>query len=425
MQISGKTVAFLTTYPLAVPRHGGQIRSAQVVKALRNIGLNVVTIGIADERAYSPDHMSPTDIAFPADSPFRLVNGARAPYANDYLSGIYAAEDEQAYRRILASLPNRIDIIFLEQPWMLPVARKLRCDRDVGLLVYDSQNDETALKVPILRKFHSDLADALLGAISSQEQAACHEADVVFSVSSSDQATLSSYSSTTVLLATNGVEPWQASERELQRWQQVFARDIPNFGLYVASAHPPNFLDFFDVFADRFGFLAPNEAICIFGGAALHIEKLLKGRDYEDLSRSRLRFPGVVEAAALAAIKQLARVFVLPILDGSGSNLKTAEALFSCKWVVGTPISFRGFESFTTLPHVVVANPGRDFCDAVKDAMASPPPFLTEEHRQRLLELTWERTLAPMVSAIASKMGLDRAVSLSGASSLESTPSTG
>jgi hypothetical protein len=167
-------------------------------------------------------------------------------------------------------------------------------------------------------------------------------------------------------------------------------------------------VDFFDVFGDRFGFLAPNEALCIFGGAAAQIERLLKGRDYEDLSRSRLRFPGVVDAASLAAIKELTRVFVLPILDGSGSNLKTAEALFSAKWVVGTPTSFRGFESFATLPHVFMANPGRDFRDAVRTAMASPPPALSEQQRRRLLDLSWERTLAPMMDAIASLLGIAR-----------------
>lgn len=421
----GKTAVLLTTYPLAVPRHGGQIRGAQVMKALERMGFDVVAIGVADEKAYSPNLLGPTDFVFPADSPFRLVNDVSAPYANDYLSGLYAAEDEHAYRRILASLPNCIDMIVLEQPWMLPVTRRLRRDRDVGLLIYDSQNNETALKAPILRRFNKEVADGLIDAILAQEQAACREADLVFSVSASDQAVLSRYSSTRVLLATNGVEPWQASEHELEKWRHVFSEDVPNFAVYIASAHPPNYVDFFDVFEDRFGFLSPSEALCVFGGAAAPIQEMLKGRDYEELTRSRLRFPGIVETAALAAIKELARAFVLPILDGSGSNLKTAEALFSCKWVVGTPTSFRGFESLTTLPHVVVAHPGREFRDAVRNAMALPPPSISQQHRQRLLELTWERTLAPMVSAISSRVGVDCATPEPDASPIESTGSIG
>jgi hypothetical protein len=407
MHIADCKAVFLTTYPIAVPRHGGQIRSAQIVKALKSIEIDVTAIGVADEAAYSP-FMGPTDIAFPVHSSFRLVNGKPAPYANDYLSGVFASEDEQAYERILALLPDRIDLLFLEQPWMLPVARKLRRERDVKLLVYDSQNNETALKAPILRRFHEGAADPLIKAIKELEIAACRESDMVFAVSAADQAALSSYANTIVLLATNGIEPWQASDRELERWRQVFSKDAPNFGIYVASAHPPNYLDFFEVFGDRFGFLAPNETLCIFGGAAVPIEKLLAGRDYEALSRSRLRFPGVVDAESLAAIKELTRVFVLPILDGSGSNLKTAEAIFSSKWVVGTPTSFRGFERFTTLPHVVVANPGREFRDAVRTAMAWPPPALSEQHRQCLLDLTWERTLAPMMDAVAEKLGANR-----------------
>lgn len=425
MRRSEKTAVFLTTYPLAVPRHGGQIRSGQIVRALRGMGLDVVTVGIADENGYAADQLGPHDVVFPNDSSFRLVEGARAAYANDYLSGLYAAEDGQAYRRISTSLPSRIDMLFLEQPWMLPVAQKLRCDWNVPLLVYGSQNDETALKAPILRKYHREVADALLGAISACEQAACREADLVFAVNASDQAAIKNRCGTIALLAPNGVEPWQATERDLQRWREAFAKDAPNYALYVASAHPPNFVDFFDVFGDRFGCLAPNEAVCIVGGAAQQIEKLLIGREYEDLSRSRLRFLGVLDATDLAAIKQLAQAFVLPILDGSGSNLKTAEALFSGKWVVGTPTAFRGFESFTAMPHAIVADPGKNFCSALRHAMSSPSPTLSDQDRQRLLDLTWERTLAPMISALSSRMGLDRAAQEADASPIEPAASTG
>jgi glycosyltransferase involved in cell wall biosynthesis len=188
----------------------------------------------------------------------------------------------------------------------------------------------------------------------------------------------------------------------------MFAHDAPRAGLYIASDHPPNFVDFFDVLGDKFGFLAPDEAICIAGGASSQIEKLLKGREYESLSRSRLRFLGVLDPPDLAAVKQIARLFVLPILKGSGSNLKTAEALFSGKWVVGTPVSFRGFERFAMLPNVIVANPGQEFRSAIETAMAAPFPVLSGEQQQMLRALTWACTLAPMMDAIASRTGLEQ-----------------
>ena len=399
--LSGKNVVFLTTYPLAAPRHGGQIRAVQLVAALRRLGLNVATIACVDPHPY-PAEWGPNDVAFPSDSPLRVFNGTPIPFASDYMSGVHAAKDEPTYQRILAAVPAQIDLLFLEQPWMLPVAQRLRRDRGAGLLVYDSQNDESVLKAPILRRFHPRVADSLLDAIGSLERAACREADLVFAVNASDQAALSRHGGVPVQLAPNGVEPWEASAADLEKWRRQ--ADASAFALYVASAHPPNYLGFFDVLTDHFGFLAPNQAILVAGGASDRIDRLLKGRLYEGLSRSRLRLVGVLHPADLAAIKQLAQAFVLPILDGSGSNLKTAEALFSGKWVVGTPTAFRGFERFMSMPHVMIAEPGRDFCTAVRAAMSAPPPMLTAQDRQRLLELTWQETLAPMTAAIRAAL---------------------
>jgi hypothetical protein len=399
---SGGNVVFLTTYPLAAPRHGGQIRSAQLVAALRRLGLNVVTIACVDAHSYPAGEWGPNDVAFPSESPLRVFNGTPIPFAGDYMSGVHAAKDEQTYQRILAAVPAQIDLLFLEQPWMLPVAQRLRRDRGAGLVAYDSQNDERALKAPILRKFHPRVADALLDAIGRLERAACREADLVFAVNASDQAALSRHGGVPVQLAPNGVEPWEAKAADLEKWQHQ--TEASAFALYVASAHPPNYLGFFEVLTDSFGFLAPGQAIVVAGGASDQIGRLLKGRQHEALSRSRLRLVGVVDPDDLAAMKQLAQAFVLPILDGSGSNLKTAEALFSGRWVVGTPTAFRGFERFTSMPHVMVAEPGRDFCTAVRAAMSAPPPMLAAQDRQRLLELTWQETLAPMTAAIGAEL---------------------
>ncbi|MBA4095937.1 MAG: hypothetical protein C0484_04100 [Rhodospirillum sp.] len=399
---SRKNVVFLTTYPLAAPRHGGQIRSVQLVAALRRLGLNVVTAACVDPHAYPAGEWGPNDVEFPLESPLRVIDGTPVPFAGDYMSGVHAAKDEQAYQRILAAVPAQIDLLFLEQPWMLPVAQRLRRDRGAGLLVYDSQNNESALKAPILRKFHSKVADPLLDAIAERERAACREADLVFAVNAVDQAALSRHGGVPVQLAPNGVEPWEASAADLEKWRRQ--AEATAFALYVASAHPPNYLGFFDVLTDHVGFLAPDQAILVAGGASDQIARLLKGRQYEGLSRSRLRLVGVLHPADLAAIKQLAQAFVLPILDGSGSNLKTAEALFSGKWVVGTPTAFRGFERFMSMPHVMIAGPGRDFGAALRKAMSAPPPMLTAQDRQTLLELTWQETLAPMTAAIRAAL---------------------
>lgn len=222
----------------------------------------------------------------------------------------------------------------------------------------------------------------------------------MFVVSEADRAALSRYRDKEIFLAPNGVEPWAASAGHLARWRRVFGADVARFGLYVASGHPPNFLHFFQVFGDPLGFLAPDEAICIAGGASSQIESMLRGHRHEALVRSRLRFLGQLNNRDLSAIKELAHVFVLPIIEGSGSNLKTAEALYSRAWVVGTPVSFRGFEKFMGLPNVIVASPGKEFCDAVRYAMDRDCPVLSEKAVQSLSEITWENTLAGIPAAL-------------------------
>jgi hypothetical protein len=409
MRQSSSTAVLLTTYPLAVPRHGGQIRSAQIAKALGSLGLTVVTIGCVDARAYSAGYLGPNDIFFPDDTPYRQFAGQRVDCLNDYFSGLYAAGDADAYRRILAALPPRIDFIFLEQPWLLPVARRIRADRAIGTLIYSSQNDETALKLLALKVAHPSLSGALSQAVNELERSACAEAGLILAASEHDKATLSRYTDNKIMVVSNGVESWQASVEDCARWSKNLLFGLERFAVYVASAHPPNYLSFFDVFDDRFGFLAPDQAICIVGGASGHIKRLLAGRRHEELSRLRLRFLGQVDAPDLSAIRQLAHVFVLPILDGSGSNLKTAEALYSGAWVVGTPVSFRGFERFTTAPHVMVAQPGQEFRAAVRRAMASRRPALSEADRRSLEGLTWQHALRPMTDEIARMMTAVRA----------------
>src|SRR5262249_41616451 len=154
--------------------------------------LQVTTISVVDIGAYSTDPLGAYDIWFPANSPFRLFQGEHFPYASDYLSGQYAAGDDEAYQRILAAVPQRVDIAFLEQPWMLPVVRRLRSDRNIGLVVYDAQNHETSLKRSILRDT-SEACSNLLEAIEQLEIAACSEAGLVFAVSESDRTILSNY----------------------------------------------------------------------------------------------------------------------------------------------------------------------------------------------------------------------------------------
>src|ERR1700754_3544937 len=79
----GMTVVLFATYPIAVPRHGGQIRCAQIVKALQESGLDVTTISVVDVQSYPKHDLGSLDLFFPADSACRLFRGKAIPDIND------------------------------------------------------------------------------------------------------------------------------------------------------------------------------------------------------------------------------------------------------------------------------------------------------------------------------------------------------
>src|SRR5207245_2359774 len=94
--------------------------------------------------------------------------------------------------------------------------------------------------------------------------------------------------------------------------------------------------------------------------------------------------------------KTLAHAFILPLLGGSGSNLKTAEALWSRAWIVTTRPAFRGFDEYLKLPQVVLSEPGSGFGSAIATVLQRAKPDVGAEQSAMLDALTWRHTLGPL-----------------------------
>ena len=127
----------------------------------------------------------------------------------------------------------------------------------------------------------------------------------------------------------------------------------------------------------------------------------------ENLSRLELLF--VLSDEDLAAVKTLAHAFLLPIQHGGGSNIKTAEALYSGKYVIGSEAAFRGFQPFIDLPEVTVARSPSQFQQAMRSVLQrpalSPAPVAAGDLRYGL---QWDQCLAPVPEAATriTKRGL-------------------
>jgi glycosyltransferase involved in cell wall biosynthesis len=398
------TILLLSTYPFATPRHGGQVRLSNIASVFRAAGWNVTSIAVYEPETYGTDAVGKRDVPFPVSSPFRLFRGRKIPFVNDLLSGNYAAADDGGFPSIQRRLPERLDAIHVEQPWLWPLAQKLRAHKSGSrlVLIFGTQNIEAPLKRQILESYKiTEVAD-LVAAIDARERQAAEETDLTLAVTRTDLEALRESGARNVLLAPNGVAPWQAGVELLNRWREKLPK--APWILYVASAHPPNFTGFASCLGDSLACIPPDSKLVVAGSVSEHIYKVMSDSRWRDLNLGRLQLLYSLADADLAAVKTLAHAFLLPISQGGGSNLKAAEALYSGLYVVGTPAAFRGFDAYTALPEVTVADGPRDMQAAIRRVLQSPClPVGGRESVGNREALRWDRCLAA-VPEMASRL---------------------
>ena len=393
----------LSTYPYHKPQHGGQLRLANIAKAYQAAGWLVQGIAVYEPRAYDAGCIGRLDIAFPPESHYRLFDGQSVPATDDLLSGHYASADDGGWSSVLANLPPSITAIHVEQPWMWPVARRiasLPAYRGVKL-IYGSQNIESVLKRDIFDSLGVNDCKGAIEAIELLERQAVSEADLCLAVTESDHQVLQQMGACQTLMAPNGIQPWRASEKALERWRARLPK--APWILYVASAHPPNYTGLIDCIGDSLACIPPNAKLVIAGGVSEHVYHCFAPTRWSTLNLSRLELLFVLADEDLAAVKTLAHAYLLPIQHGGGSNIKTAEALYSGKYVIGSEAAFRGFQSFTQLPEVTVARSPTQFQQAMRSVLQreslNTVPVAPGDMRHTL---RWDQCLASVPAAVAN-----------------------
>lgn len=396
-------ILVLGSYPAMNPRHGGQVRLASIVAAYRARGFQVAQASFFPAHDfYTQSALGPADVALPVPE-LHSWRGKPNALVEDLVSGDVAA----ANTRALADLERhagQVDFVHLEQPWLLPVVHKLRERGAIGRfeLVYGSQNIEHELKRAILRQHQAPEEEQEIGdAVRSLERRCAQEAAVVAAVTNEDAQALSAWTSAPIVVAGNGVTPWRSDERARARWRERIGPDP--FALYVASAHPPNIQGLCESFGASLAGLSPVQRVVLAGHVGEFVTQTEWFKRWQPLNERRTVALGVLDIDDLSAVRDLAHTFLLPVTSGGGSNLKTAEALYSGRHVVATPLAMRGFEHLSDLPGLRIVQPGADFAAAVSRSLGEPQPAPDPRADQRRESLGWPQTLAALCDALAHR----------------------
>jgi hypothetical protein len=111
---------------------------------------------------------------------------------------------------------------------------------------------------------------------------------------------------------------------------------------------------------------------------------------------------GMLSDDLLSGLLAYVDVVLLPIVDGGGSNLKTAEAILSGKKIVATTFAFRGFEEYMDLPNVYIATTPSSFRETITRALAAPFQERTADEIKRAERVQWQYSLQNLVEKVAT-----------------------
>lgn len=388
----------LSTYPIETPTHGGQHRLSNIVRLLRAAGHDVKSAGVAGHADYNK---SPLFLKYPGDAALEEFL-ERTALMEDWAISQLMVKSQARFRALAKLIDCSPHLILVEQPWLFNFARAYNAVHNGGRaqLFYSAQNIESALKYEIVRRSFG-VHDAALDRdrVLDCERHAIRLADRVFGVSEGDLAWMAPYAKAPPILTANGVADGIASFEDIYSANALTG--AKPFALFCASAHPPNIEGFFDIFGTGVGCFPPGAKLVVAGGAGEAI------RNNPAFARTGgvadvLMDAGTVSDELLRGLIATAHMILLPITHGGGTNLKSAEAVWSGRHVVATSSAMRGFEQFANGRGIAITNDGPGFAREIRLAFAQPRLELTVEERDQRRVVLWENTLLGLIDEVAS-----------------------
>lgn len=333
----------ISPFPISLPKHGGQVRAASMMKAMRLAGWHVDTVGIYHESLFPSDEWGPLDIVM-RDPAVREKALSDILFADLHIAR--AAERDRKVVDSLRKILKRVtpDVIHVEHPWNWPLLQDALPSDFRPKIVYSSQNIEWRSRVNFLGLgIQRSDAEQQIEATRTLEMQFARSADLVFAISDLEAAEISTESGRPVVYApavSDLADPEVTVGNKFSR--QATAEGI-NYAALMGSAYWPNVEGFYDLFPEGLGFLTLEERIWVAGtlGRAIHEDPRYK--DFSSINDSRFRAVGYIDDSERAAFLGPAACVLVPVRLGAGAKLKTADAVASGSPVIATPHAIEGY----------------------------------------------------------------------------------
>lgn len=397
-----RRVLQLSTYPIAHPNHGGQIRVSEIKNILISSGFQVYNCSISESG--HTHYNTEDDIIITIEDINKVV---QTPFCGD-LATAFLCDTGIYYDFIRQKIElTDPDILFIEQPWLWPAVRRYikETSANKGIkIIYSSHNIEYKTKKSILQD-HGIYDEDLVSKIYDIELDLCKHSDLVISVSDSDAQELNLMGSSNTIIARNGVR----NIKNLGSNDFLISKALPGkkFALFVGSAYPPNAVGFWRMVNNSLSFLRDDELIIIAGGVSdiiMSYGEIDSGIRFQH-NKSKIVLFGQVSNNLLDRLIRTASVIILPIISGGGSNLKTAEAIASYKPVIATETACRGYGDIIdklTDFHVISDTEPDSFVSALSNALSRPNTDVKLSTEELLLRdiVLWSNTLSNVIHSM-------------------------
>ncbi len=397
-----KKILIITTYPIANAQHGGQKRTKAIYDAYK-ANFSEVKFMAVYYRGFYPVAGS-LDVAVGEASARKIQ---QSPFTGDIIVSDAIYREPKVRRKVSSLLQGfRPDVIHIEQVYPYLGLKPLL--KELGLkpkLIFGSQNVEYSMKEEMLLGLGVDpaVAKAAADQIEGLEHELAADCDLLAAVSTSDLNEHMKMGAVRSVLAPNGIELLPATAAASTYWQNYFEKHhISKKVIFVGSAHPPNWFGFEKMIGNRLGFLPPDTKLFLAGSISDYFSQGYTRERLEDATFwLRAVACGRLSDDSLAALLELCDVVVLPITEGGGSNLKTAEALLSGRKIVATNHAFRSYERYRDLPNLWVTDNPDQFRENLTKALAAPFIARTPEQQKSVEGVKWPNVMKDLVKEVS------------------------